>query len=214
MNAAILMAAFIAFTLLVAMVDRAPIGPDGVSTVGLSHINQAVQRTIGKNETAYRISKCLGLLALATVPFYALAGLWQLYRRRSLKKVDRALIVLGIYYLIIAVIYVLFEKLAINLRPVFEADGSLEPSYPSTHTILGIALLGASLLISRQWLRNSGHTAAASCAALLHILVMAGIVIGRFLAGVHWFTDIIGGILLSAALLCGYAAAIRGDSRQ
>ena len=209
-HAAILLAAFIVFTLVVAFVDRASIGPDGVSTVGLSHLNRSVQRLIGRNQTAYRASKCLGLLALATVPFYAAAGLFQLIRRRSLKALDRSLIILALYYLLIALCYLFFEKLAINYRPVFEADGTLEPSYPSSHTLLGICLPGASLLICRHWLKEAGHSASAVAATVLHLLISLGIVLCRLLSGVHWFTDIIGSILLALALLFAFAAARLG----
>ena len=35
--------------------------------------------------------------------------------------------------------------------------------------------------------------------------------VGRLLSGVHWITDIIGGILISTALVLFYTAAVRLD---
>lgn len=43
---------------------------------------------------------------------------------------------------------------------------------------------------------------------ILAIAFSAFMVIGRLISGVHWFTDIVGGVLLSAGLFKLYKAAV------
>ena len=198
------LATFVLFTLLVRFCDRSAIGPQE-SLVGLARFNAAVREIIGTCDWARTLSSLAGMIALATVPFYACLGCWQLVSRRSLKAVDPALPRLAAYYAVLALVYVLFEALCINCRPVLEADGTLEASYPSTHALLAITLPGASWLVCRRWLAASGLRTAVFAA---HAAVAFVILAGRVASGVHWGTDIIGGMLLGWALLEGLALAL------
>ena len=40
------------------------------------------------------------------------------------------------------------------------------------------------------------------------VVFTAFMVIGRLLSGVHWLTDIVGSVLLSAGLFCLYTSAV------
>ena len=128
---------------------------------------------------------------------YALLGLYQLIKNKGLKGVDKRIYALGVFYIIFAVIYVLFEKVALNYRP-FMIDGELEASFPSTHTLLAICICGSSLIAAKYFIKNE------TILKIVNIftwIVMLAIVIGRTISGVHWLTDIIGGIIISIFML-------------
>ena len=195
---------FALFTLLLLTVDVAPIGPQG-SQIGLSGLNQAAREALGSSSLAYDISEILGLLCLGGAAAFALIALVQWIRRRSLRLVDRGLILLGGAYVLTVVFYALFEVVVINYRPVL-INGVLEASYPSSTTLLATCVLPTAILqlntrIKQSVLRRAVAIALAALTAFM--------VIGRLLSGVHWLTDIIGGALLSAGLVLLYAALCR-----
>ena len=127
---------------------------------------------------------------------YGLTGLIQLIKKKSLAKVDKELLILGGFYVVVLVVYFLFEKVVINYRPVLE-KGALEASYPSSHTILSICVCLSSIMVASRIFKNKDFVKWFNvCTSLL----MVGIVVTRLLSGVHWLTDIFGGILISLAL--------------
>ena len=206
------LAAFLLFTCSVKCYDSAAIGPDS-SVVGYSALNgsfrQATTAFSGKDRTAYALSKYLFLIALATAPFYALIGLKQLTRRFRFGDISPQIWMLAAGYAVIAAVYCIFEVCIINYRPILEADGTLEASYPSSHTFIAITLLGMSAMSYRS-LFGKWKTPV----TIAHIVVAAAIVIGRALSGVHWLTDIIGGILLAATLLFAFDSIKKWQPRQ
>ena len=98
--------------------------------------------------------------------------------------------------------YLLFEHAAINARPVL-VSGRLEASYPSSTTLLALGIL-LPQCCSAGRIRN-----AAACRAIRGALAALTIflVLGRLLSGVHWLSDILGSVLLSAGLVELYAFA-------
>ncbi len=197
-----LLICFVILLLLVTCVDIRSIGPAN-SEIGLSTLNAAVRDAIGQNDTWYNISEVLGLLPLASAAFFALLGVYQLITRKSLKQVDQSLYLLAGFYVAVAVLYVFFEIFVINFRPVLGEGGELEASFPSSHTMLSLCFLGALAYQCAKRIRNKAIciTAIVVCVAVALTTVAA-----RTLSGVHWLTDIIGGILISAALLLLYIA--------
>lgn len=191
---------FLLLIVLLRTVDVSPIGPAGTN-VGFSHLNGAFRDWIGYRDGFYQLAKWLGLLALATVAFFALMGLWQWIRRKSLWKVDKLLLAAGVLYLIVGALYLFFELVVINCRPILMDGKALpEASFPSSHTVLACTVFGSAFWLVAKYLRGVWKVLAAiACGGML-----AAIVIGRTFSGAHWLTDILGGLLLSAALLCWF----------
>ncbi len=191
------------FTLAVRTVDVAAVGPLGTE-VGFSGVNTAFFGLLGFCPALYGMTQLLGKLSLLTPVFFAGLGLYQLVRRKSLRRVDRCVLALAGLYAATGALYVLFEKAIVNYRPVL-MPGCTEPeaSFPSSHTMLACAVLGSVFLLLPCYFRGkTARLLRGVCA-----LVIALIVIGRLFAGVPWLTDVVGGVLYGAALLRLYAAA-------
>ena len=108
---------FVLLIFLLRLVDVRAVGPEGTS-IGLSHLNRFVFELTGVNMIWYNITDWLGITAILAAFVFALTGLVQLIKRRSLLKVDKEILVLGIFYILVIGIYLLFEKVIVNYRPV------------------------------------------------------------------------------------------------
>lgn len=177
-------------------IDVQPIGPEG-SSIGLAKINKAVDDLIGTNKFWYNTTELFGYLGILTAVGFALTGLLQLIRRRSLFKIDKSIIILGVFYILVIGIYALFERVIINYRPII-IDGELAASFPSTHTMMIFSIMGMGMI---QFGRMIGDRMRLKIANTLSVIIILVTVIGRMLSGVHWFTDILGGILISLAIV-------------
>lgn len=193
----------IVFTILVKVFDQAPIGPNG-SVVGFSHVNQIFAQVIGENQVFYKITEVLGILALGLVLGYALLGLGQLIKRKKIAKVDKEIIILGIFYILVLGIYIFFEKCIINYRPIL-IDGILEASYPSSHTMLSIFVCGSAIILNKKLFKDKKWLKVVN---EFNYLLLFSVLGGRILSGAHWITDILGGVLFAGALLVSYKGLI------
>ena len=193
---------FAALIVLVRFVDVQAIGPEG-TRIGLSHLNRFVFELLGVHMLWYEITDWLGIAAIGMALLFAMVGLIQWIMRKSIWKVDRELLLLGGLYLIVIGLYVLFELAVVNYRPIF-MPGSTHPeaSFPSSHTMLVCVIMGSAIPILGKYVKSETLCAALQviCAAIITITIL-----GRLISGVHWFTDILGGILISVLLLNLYA---------
>ena len=194
-----LLAAFVLWTVAICFVDVRAIGPQG-SSVGFAGINEFVHAFTGVHFGLYNITDWLGLVPIFVCMGFSILGLIQWIKRKSICKVDYDILVLGGFYIVTIAVYLLFESVVINYRPVL-IGGSLEASYPSSTTMLVMCVMPTAIMqfgnrIKNKVLRN--------IIAVAIITFIAFMVFGRLICGVHWFTDIVGGALLSAGLVKKY----------
>ena len=194
-----LFASFILWTFLISFIDVQPIGPRD-STVGFATINEIFHDLTGVHMTLYHITDWLGLIPVAFGFGFAILGLIQWIKRKHILKVDYSILVLGGYYIFVLAAYLFFEEYVVNYRPVL-INGYLEASYPSSTTLLVLCVMPTANMQLNNRIKNYNLRHIVSCVIKVYIAFM---VIGRLLSGVHWFTDIIGGILLSAGLVALY----------
>ena len=195
--------AFLLWTVVIQFVDVQAIGPQE-SSVGFATINQFVHNLTGVHMSLYTITDWLGLVPLTFVIGFALLGLIQWIKRKHLLKVDYNILILGGFYIIVMALYMLFEMLVVNYRPVL-INGYLEASYPSSTTMLVMCVMPTAIMQFNARIKNNVFKRFVASAIIAFIIFM---VIGRLVSGVHWFTDIIGGALLSTGLVLMYRAII------
>lgn len=195
----VFMLEFILFTILVKYIDVKNIGPKN-SYVGFSSLNLWFKNLVGQNMLFYKITKYLGYLSFGIVIYFAIKGLLDLVKKKSLFKVNKNIIATGIFYVILLCFYVLFEKFVINYRPIL-IDGVLEPSYPSSHTLLSMFLCGSAIIYNCKLNNKSSKKILNVILTLLLVAILGG----RIISGVHWLSDIFGSIILSTSLLFYYS---------
>lgn len=195
----LLLTLFLVWTLSVCFIDVKRIGPQN-STVGLSTLNSLVHSCIGVNWDLYTITDWLSLLPIATAVCFALSGLIQWIKRKSIKNVDRGILLLGGFYLAVILLYVFFEYTVINFRPVL-IENVLEPSYPSSTTMLVLCVVPTAIIHLKKKIK---HRPLRLAFVLFAVAFTTFMVIGRLISGVHWVSDIIGGALLSSGIVALY----------
>ena len=195
------LAAFAIWTAMLCIIDVQPIGPNE-SMVGFATVNAWFHRLTGVHMWLYAVTDWLGLVPVAVGLGFAFLGLAQWIRRKHLLRVDYSILVLGGFYLAVLVVYLLFENVVINRRPVL-IDGFLEASYPSSTTMLAMCVMPTALMQLKSRIQNKMLKGCITCSIMVFVVFM---VIGRLISGVHWLTDIIGGVLISTGLGLLYCA--------
>ncbi len=194
---------FVAFAVLIALLNTVDVNT--VSTgdkLGLYSLNTAIYSLFGYGEVLYSVTELLGIIPLLTLPLFAFIGLYQLVKRGSLKKVDKDIIALGVFYVAVLLCYVFFEIAVVNTRPIL-IDGELEASFPSSHVLMTVCFLGSAVYQASVKLKNR---TAKLIMAIVSVIFASFMAVGRLACGVHWFTDILGGVLLGISLTVLYVA--------
>ena len=204
-----LLAVFAVWTILIRFVDVKAAGPVGTS-VGFAYFNVWFHQLTGVHMTLYTITDWLGLVPVTVCVCFGVIGFIQLIKRRKLFRVDTDILLLGVYYVLVILGYLIFEMIPVNYRPVL-IDGYLEASYPSSTTLLTLSVMPTFVFqISRRarypLIRKALSAAAAAFSAFM--------VIGRLISGVHWVTDIIGSVILSTGLFLLYRSAVSAADKK
>lgn len=194
---------FLLWTAAIRLIDVKAIGPQG-SAVGFATVNRFVHDLTGVHMSLYAVTDWLSLVPFLFAAGFGMLGLVQWIRRKHLLSVDHDLLVLGGFYIAVMAVYLLFELVVVNYRPVL-INGILEPSYPSSTTMLVMCVMPTALMQFHGRIRQGVLRKWVSTAGIVFTLFM---VIGRLVSGVHWFTDIVGGAFLSTGLVLLYAAFI------
>ena len=103
MPGGVLLLAFVVWTVLIRTVDVRPVGVNGTN-IGFAAINTWFHRLTGVHMGLYTVTDWLGLV--------------QWVRRKHIAKVDRNILLLGGYYILVILGYLIFEMIPINYRPI------------------------------------------------------------------------------------------------
>ena len=198
-----LIGAFSLWTVLIQWVDVQAVGQNGTK-IGFADFNVWFHQLTGVHMTIYTITDWLGLVPIFICLCFGVLGLVQLIKRRSLLRVDADILLLGVYYMLVIAGYLIFEMIPINYRPVL-IEGRQEGSYPSSTTLLVLSVMPTLMF---QENRRVSNAMIRKAVAVSVIAFSAFMVIGRLISGVHWATDIIGSVLLSAGLYMLYRSVV------
>lgn len=200
---------FVIWTILILILDVQPIGVKGTN-IGFATINSWFHSLTGVNMTLYTITDWLGLVPIFICMFFGFVGFIQLIKRKNLLKVDFDIIVLGVYYVIVILCYLIFEMCPINYRPIL-IYGFMEASYPSSTTLLVLSVMPTLVFQCNQRLKN---IILEKFITIFTVAFSIFMVVGRLASGVHWLTDIIGSCLLSAGLFYTYKGIVLWNSTK
>ena len=198
-----LIGAFSLWTVLIQWVDVQAVGQNGTK-IGFADFNVWFHQLTGVHMTIYTITDWLGLVPIFICLCFGVLGLVQLIKRRSLLRVDPDILLLGAYYVLVIACYLIFEMIPINYRPVL-IEGRQEGSYPSSTTLLVLSVMPTLMFQANRRVSNAMIRKAVAVSV---IAFSAFMVIGRLISGVHWATDIIGSVLLSAGLYMLYRSVV------
>ena len=190
---------FFIWTALVLSLDVQSIAPNGTG-VGLATINKAFHNLTGTNFLLYTITDFGGIVPIVFAFGFAILGLCQLIKRKSLMKVDHSILLLGVFYIVVIICYVFFEYVVINYRPVL-INGYSEASYPSSTTLLVLCVMPTAMMQFSRRIKNKALLYSVNLAISLFTVFM---LVGRILSGVHWISDIIGALLFSLGAITAY----------
>lgn len=150
----------------------------------------------------------LVLAIIVAISFVAI-GVIQFIQCKNIFKVDKTIWAMAGLYVLMVIVYILFDKaIKVNMRPILEEGGKLECSYPSSHVLVVCTIMGSAYVAWGKIRFFTEREMVLEIARISAVAIIAITVAGRLVSGVHWFTDIWGGVLFAATLVSAYITAI------
>ena len=135
------------------------------------------------------ITNIILILSIILILFFLGLGVYELIKKRSIKKVDPRLTWLPLPLALMTLTYFLFDKVWIlNVRP----NGSGEPSFPSTHVMVVTTIFFVVTIILPKYIKNKTTRLIIEIIMAIMISLTA---VGRVMSGMHWVADVLGAIV-------------------
>jgi undecaprenyl-diphosphatase len=141
--------------------------------------------------------------AIATAGILAVLAIYQLITRKSFKKIDKELLALIVPAILLVAAYFIFDHvLVLNTRP----DGSGEPSFPSTHTMIAATVFFCTAIILPRYVKQKFLLIPLDLIMFAFVILVP---VGRVLANKHWVSDVIGGLIFSVIFASIYFIIVK-----
>ena len=188
---------FIIWTILVKIVDVHYI--QSIGFLGFYNMNTHFMGALQNFDTHLfdKLTDVLLYISLASVLVIAGFGVYQLIKRKSLKNVDPIIYFDLCGYVLMVVMYFIFELVKINYGPTSTPD-KLKASYPSSHVFIFMVVMGLGLLTLLHYKNNK--TMKIICYAEFGLLSILMAMLRSF-SGQHYLSDIFGGVFLGFVLV-------------
>lgn len=149
------------------------------------------------------ISDVILITSIAALAVFAILGIYQLFTRKSIKKVDHRLLWMILPLLLMAITYIVFDKFfVLNVRP----NGSGEASFPSTHVMVVATIFFLIALNLPHYVKSKTICVLLNLAMLVLLVLVS---VGRVLANMHWLSDVLGGLAFALIFALIYYLIIR-----
>ncbi len=127
--------------------------------------------------------------SFAVLAVFIFIGIYQLITRKSLKKVDKALLWMPLPLVLMLITYLLFDKILPPLatRP----NGSGEPSFPSTHVMVVATIFFLATMELPKYVKSK---AVRIILELIMVVLLSLTCIGRVASDMHSPIDVIGAL--------------------
>lgn len=150
-----------------------------------------------------KITDIILVASIAILAVFAILGLCQWVKRKSLTKVDKPLLWMFLPLILMAVTYFVFDKILIwNTRP----NGSGEPSFPSTHVMVVASIFLCTAAVLPYYVKSRAMRV---IIVLLMLALLATVCLGRVAANMHWVSDVIGGLIFATVFAGIYYSITR-----